>query len=700
MKSGENLPAVLLILILIISIMSPLGSNIPVESSANDLLNHISGVIEAKNALAEGQFPIRIAPNALDGERYPIFQFYGNFPYTLGAIFYIITDEPYFAYKLVIMLSLFLGAYYLYKFGLLTTQNKYAATIASTVYLTAPYLLTDIHGRFAFPEIVSFGILPCVFYYLFKGFYSKNVIDYLFLSFFLALLFLTHNIFSLYTMVFLFIIVICLFLINRESYYSIFGMISSSILAFLISAWYLIPQLILSNNLVIKILQNNPFDSNYLTTIWVLFAPSKILPLPINYFEEVGNTNLGFQIGAPVLTFIVCGIIILTSKKYSKSNTVLKRNNQINLTLLKILVFCSFVAFLLILSPVNFWSYLPSQLLYVQVTCRILVYLVIFGAMIAPIVLIKIFEEFKLEHAAIILLICLSFTSTYLPNHIGEPENTITDLVSSPDMGGGGATTIYQMSKLSLSSNGFPYGDKTTLINGYSGGWLLNTANIYINESQYNNPIIIEMKGNVPEQTGNLILTFFLNGEYLNQTNLQRGSFMINIPINNISKYNNSVLNSQNNKLNIEIESNKYFIPSEIDPRSTDNRKLALLLDSFKIFPQMLSSDEYISARDPRIQKISSNKLVINNSNSLIVQLPVLYYPDMIEIKINGKSVTCMNIGNKVGVMVPPGKNEITYEFTGLKWTNYLSLTSLFIFVIICLYQLRKYFLEISKNDN
>lgn len=87
-KRCDNLPAIALILIIIISIMSPLGSNIPVESPAKDLLNHISGIVEAKNALLEGQFPIRVAPTALDGIKYPIFQFNGNFPYTLGGFFF------------------------------------------------------------------------------------------------------------------------------------------------------------------------------------------------------------------------------------------------------------------------------------------------------------------------------------------------------------------------------------------------------------------------------------------------------------------------------------------------------------------------------------------------------------------------------------------------------------------------------------
>jgi hypothetical protein len=694
----DNLPAIALILVIIISIMSPLGSDIPVESPAKDLLNHISGIVEAKNALIEGQFPIRVAPNALDGDRYPIFQFYGNFPYTLGGIFFILTNDPYLAFKFVIILSLFLGAYYLYKFGLWTTNNKYAAIIASVVYLTAPYILTDIHGRFAYPELVALGLIPVIFYYFFQCTHSKNICNYVILTFFLVLLFLTHNIFTLYTLVFIFIILVLLVAMNLLHIYQVIRIILCIGLSFLMSNWYLLPQLLLVNNLVIRSVQNNPFDVNYLSTLWVLLAPSKILPLPLNYFD---NPNLGFQIGYTLLTFFACGIIVLVSKQYSESNNSSKNNCIKNTYLLKILILCSIISVILIWSPINFWIYFPNQLLFVQFPFRILGYLVIFGAMITPIAIVRIFDDFKIQHAIIICLICISFTSTYLPNHIGESKDSIIKEISNPDMGRGGATTVYQMSKDSLSSTNFPYGEKINLLEGYSGGWLLNTASISLNQFQYSGPIVIRMKGTVPDQIKYLTLKFFANGEYLQQIDLPQGSFNFDIPIDNLSKYYSSQLDSSKNELIIEIQSDKYFIPNEITPQNSDKRQLSLLLDSFEIFSPISSSEEYISARDPKIQKVSSNEFFINGSKIAIIELPVLYYPDMLEIKINGESVPYFNIGNKIGIKIQPGTNQITVDFVGSKIANYVSAISWIIFCLFCGYCLKKhYFGGITKNDS
>src|SRR5262249_13866801 len=82
-------------------VLSPLTCKFMPYTGANDLANHVSGIIEARNALAEGQFPIRVAPHQLNGQRYPIFQFYGNLSYTAGGLLYAAGMDPYRAWKTV-----------------------------------------------------------------------------------------------------------------------------------------------------------------------------------------------------------------------------------------------------------------------------------------------------------------------------------------------------------------------------------------------------------------------------------------------------------------------------------------------------------------------------------------------------------------------------------------------------------------------
>src|SRR5438128_1419771 len=77
--------ALLLYTLLAVAMMAPLAPDVLPFTGAQDIGNHVSGIIEAKNALAEGQFPIRVAPHQNHNERYAIYQFYGNLPYTVGG---------------------------------------------------------------------------------------------------------------------------------------------------------------------------------------------------------------------------------------------------------------------------------------------------------------------------------------------------------------------------------------------------------------------------------------------------------------------------------------------------------------------------------------------------------------------------------------------------------------------------------------
>lgn len=80
-----------------------------------------------------------------------------------------------------------------------------------------------------------------------------------------------------------------------------------------------------------------------------------------------------------------------------------------------------------------------------QFPYRFLTYVVIFGALSAPISLSKTLNGFKLQQAIVVVLISITIAGFYLPNHIGEPIGTLDKVISSPDMGGGGTNNFCQM---------------------------------------------------------------------------------------------------------------------------------------------------------------------------------------------------------------------------------------------------------------
>src|SRR4051794_14601476 len=51
------------------------------DSVCGDWVAHTCGILEYRAAMAEGQFPVRVAPTMHGGVRYALPQFYGQFPY-------------------------------------------------------------------------------------------------------------------------------------------------------------------------------------------------------------------------------------------------------------------------------------------------------------------------------------------------------------------------------------------------------------------------------------------------------------------------------------------------------------------------------------------------------------------------------------------------------------------------------------------
>src|SRR5262249_22403288 len=56
-----------------------------------------------------------------------------------------------------------------------------------------------------------------------------------------------------------------------------------------------------------------------------------------------------------------------------------------------------------------------------------------------------------------------------------------------------------------------------------------------------------------------------------------------------------------------------------------------------------------------------------------IVQLPVLYYPGLLEVRAEGKSLPYGSLDGYLAVRVPRGTHRIEARFVGLRWANRVS---------------------------
>jgi len=134
-------------------------------------------VSEMKDALADGQFPVRIVENLGYGFGYPIFNFYAPLPYYAGGLINLIGFDSLLSTKAMFVFGILLSAFTM--FYLVSSFYGKAAGVASgIVYLYFPYHAVNIYVRGAVGEFFAYAFLPLVFLGIFKILVGKEKISF------------------------------------------------------------------------------------------------------------------------------------------------------------------------------------------------------------------------------------------------------------------------------------------------------------------------------------------------------------------------------------------------------------------------------------------------------------------------------------------------------------------------------------------
>jgi hypothetical protein len=423
--------------VLAVVVLAPLASKAMPESAAQDLANHVSGIIEARNALAEGQFPVRVAPRQNNGERYPIFQFYGNLPYTAGALFYRAGLNPYEAWKVTVGLVLALGGFFTYRWARWRTRQCWPALVAGAVFMTAPYTLCDLHGRAAYPELFSLGLLPVVFYYLSRTLAAPRLAPLLAGAVAWSCLCLSHAItyflaslfFGLYTLSFL--------APTRKAVRRLLYVGGSYALGLALSAWYVAPQLYLLPRLAGG-LASSVGKASWLTPLGVLLAPTLVPPVFLPTILIYRPLHFGLQVGWPTLAALSLVVFALVRRRPAIAAA---RGTGARL----VLVFG--LSFFVVWSPFDFWKWLPPVFGFVQFSYRVLMFTVLWGALLSAQALAVFFRgRMTFEHTVACTLLLGLFVSPYLGPYTSPRIMDIGAEIAHPEIGRGGANAVYLLS--------------------------------------------------------------------------------------------------------------------------------------------------------------------------------------------------------------------------------------------------------------
>ena len=129
----------------------------------HDALYHIVRLDQFHKALISGEFPVRWAPDLLDGLGYPLFVINYHLPYYLAEAFHLLGLSLFSALKAMFIFSVIGSALTSFWLFYSWAKNNLAASLAAAFYILAPYRLSNIFERGALGEAVAYVFIPLVF---------------------------------------------------------------------------------------------------------------------------------------------------------------------------------------------------------------------------------------------------------------------------------------------------------------------------------------------------------------------------------------------------------------------------------------------------------------------------------------------------------------------------------------------------------
>lgn len=426
MAVKQHLGVFFLYLLLAFSFLAPIASNefIP---QGQDLPTHVGLIAQAAMAEKEGQLPIRTMPWEFHGAHSATFQFYGPTTYTLAGYIhlYLFPNNPYIPYKMLALLSLLFGAFFIYRLSFKWTHSLPAAFLSGFAYMASPYFLIDILARGALAESVSLGLIPIILYYSFMLFSEKLFsIKYFLLSAFFWYFLMTTHLVSFVNSSF-FLGLFFLLLSGSKKISQLFRIGFAYIWAWCIGAWFIGP--LMSQMRLIRMTWSAMASSAMIMGTNFLTAFSKLLSVTA-IFPMSPTTPGGEQIALPFYPGIgwpmLISVIVCVYYAYQK-----KTNNTQVLTLL-----CLFaLAFIATWSPVNFWQYLPEKLVIAQYSYRFLAQVMWIGALLLGWAVMLIMD-YELQSKKVSTLLIILFgtwlmgmsNSSWLMAHYISPINIDT----------------------------------------------------------------------------------------------------------------------------------------------------------------------------------------------------------------------------------------------------------------------------------
>ncbi|HLB42905.1 MAG TPA: hypothetical protein VJN02_08680 [Gammaproteobacteria bacterium] len=665
----QRLLLTLLFVIIAMMLLSPLSFNTYIPNLW-DMWNHVATIAHAKLALAEGQFLLRVAPTEMNGWRYPQFQFYSPTGYTIAGLIYqwVTPGNPFIAYKLTIIFSLVVGGLYFYRLAFWLVGSQPAALLAAVVYLTSPYYIIVINHVGGFNEAIALGILPAaVFYTIQRYYHPKDNKTLLQVSLIWYLFATIHFITFFYTSLMVALLLLSLTIKNRRHWLNLINVGIAYLFGCVLAMWYLGPIVVLGKYFAITRTMNKEMNIPFLTS---LFSPTVNISGGVLHSNGLMNvvSQIHPNLGIPMLFALSVAVYAL----FSQSIIRRKRSGY----WLPYLLMIFFIAFIMVWSPFNFWKQLPQFFTMFQYTWRLLSQVIWIGALLFAWAIVWIFKnQISTRQTILGIILIIVCSSAWLPitersfldasNFLKKPE-----LITNPDSYVIDAKknkhfiqaidhiTLNALMKETLSTN---------LLN-------LNSSYTISKDLIYSLPTLyISLSGQMPYHLSfrHQQLAVIVDKTTIKKFELKPGLFHWNIPLNHMK-------NILKERATLSLK----FAIHHTHSNKKSSSELAIpvkkvVLTGFMNPSEILSVEE--TTKHCKQKNIDTICKINVPANIQLLELPILYYPDMLTISVNGKPVQYQNVFYHKYLLaaispIPNQMNEIKIRFTGMLWANYFSI--------------------------
>jgi hypothetical protein len=659
---------------IILLLLSPiLNSALPMNQ---DFLGHLSAIIQAKMALAEGQFPLRVAPLPLPQNdwRYPNFQFYAPTSYMLAGFIYrwLTPSSPFDSYKIIMACALLLGGIYMYRLAYEFVKSRYAALLAATAYLLTPYFIIIINQLGAFNEVVAYGIVPSVLYYTWQRYLQRDNDKYLLQTALVWYLLATTHLITFVCTSFFAGLFFTLVTLQRRAYWkNLCGIIFAYAFSCVLACWYLGPVFLFSKYLSINESFNNTalFFSNT-PSLLNLLSPGGMTSQGISTWPGMVYSVSQIHPNVGVLTlinFLVCAYVWL--KKYKSG----KKDFSPWVAAL-LIIFA--INFFLVWTPLNFWQWLPAHFQFMQYSWRMLGQLAWIGALLFAWGLNWFFARSLDARRSLLILFLIAASVTgwlRLPvQKITEPFDISQHMLNNEAYlinASGNAGLIDNMDTMLIASK--VYSENLTL-NKLKP---LIVPALFLNAGEV--PQFV-LKGTVPDTAKPLKIKMLLDNKLAGTYALTSGPFSLNLPL-------------KKQKTNLQV---KFQIESENKPPpiiSLDK----ILINGF------IKADTVIDVNSMmpycHQQKATTLCELFVPASVHLLELPIFFYPELLSITLNGKRVAYDSVfyeNHLIAGITPQTNmlNSIRIQFKGLDWANTVSGLSWQLWVLFLIFiTLRSY---------